>query len=72
MIRVTLTPEQAEAIVTSGQEVELVDPDGNRIGTVAPPFTAEEIAEALAAGRCNDERRTTAQVLERIRSLESS
>jgi hypothetical protein len=72
MIRITLTPEQAEAIVTSGQEVELVDPNGNRVGKVVPPFTTEEIAEALAASKSDDERRTTAQVLERIRSLESS
>jgi hypothetical protein len=72
MIRITLTTEQAEAIVTSGQEVELVDPNGNRVATVAPPFTAEEIAEALAASKCDDERRTTAQLLARIRSLESS
>jgi hypothetical protein len=71
MIRITLTPEQVRAISNAPGEVEMVDGAGNRIGYVRPLFTRQEIAEAKRCAESNEERRTTAQVLERIRALET-
>jgi len=70
MIQITLTPEQVQAICDATGDVEMIDGAGNRIGYVHPLFTRQELAEAKRCAASSEERRTTVQVLERIRALE--
>lgn len=77
MIRIVLTDEQAEAIAAASEPIDLVDGSGRMLGRMTPPprheLTPEEAAEIAEIKRrmaCDDgTRRTTAEVLERLRAL---
>ncbi len=72
MVQLVVTPEQASLLRTATDTVLIVDSEGNRLGSIAPPFTAEEITEAKRRAASNEPRRSSEQVFERLRSLEAA
>jgi hypothetical protein len=69
---IVVTEEQAELIKNAPGGVEFFSPTGERLGVMTPMFTEEDIRLAKAAASSGSPRYTTAQVLEHLRSLESS
>ena len=70
MVKVVVTEEQAKAIAEAKDGVEIVDAAGNRLGFFARPFTEEDIAIARQRAASDEPRRTTREVIERLKSLE--
>ncbi len=70
MVKIVVTEDQAKAIVEAKESVEIVDVAGNRLGFFARPFSDEEIAIARQRAASDEPRRTTQQVIERLKSLE--
>lgn len=70
MVKIIVTEDQARAITEAKDVVEIVDTGGNRLGFVARPFTNEDIAIARRRAASDEPRRTTKQVLDRLKSLE--
>ncbi len=71
MVQLVVTAEQAKQLGKSGEPIEIVDQEGNRIGYYTQPFTNAEIAEAKRRSESESGGRTTHEVLERISKLES-
>ncbi len=70
MVKIVVTEDQARTIVEAKDSVEIVDAAGNRLGYFARPFSDEEIAIARQRAASDEPRRTTQQVIERLKSLE--
>lgn len=70
MVQIVVTPDQARAIADAKDGIVFVDAHGNRLGYFARPVCEEEIAIARQRAASDEPRRTTRQVLERLKSLE--
>jgi hypothetical protein len=70
MVKVVVTEDQARTIADAKDGVEFVDAAGNRLGFFARPFTDEDIAIARQRAASDEPRRTTQQVIDRLKSLE--
>lgn len=70
MVKIVVSEEQAKAIAEAKGSVEIVDSSGNRLGFFARPFTDQDVAVARQRASSDEPRRTTKQVLERLKSLE--
>ena len=70
MVKIVVTEDQEKIIAEANGGVEIVDAAGNRLGFFARPFTDEDIAIARQRAASDEPRRTTEQVLERLKSLE--
>ena len=71
MVQLVVTAEQAKQLGKSGEPIEIVDQEGNRIGYYTQPFTNAEIAEAKRRSKSESGGRTTQEVLDRISKMES-
>lgn len=71
MARIFVTEDQARTLAEATGTVEIVDVDGNRLGFFARPFTDDDIAIARQRLAADEPRRTTQQVLERLKLLEN-
>ena len=71
MVQIVVTAEQARQLGESCEPIEIVDPDGNRIGYFTQPFTNAEIAEAKRRSETQTGGRTTQEVLDRIAKREA-
>jgi hypothetical protein len=70
MVKIVVTEDQARTISEAKDGVEFVDAAGNRLGFFARPFTDEDIAIARQRAASDEPRRTTQQVIDRLKSLE--
>ncbi|MEM8671808.1 MAG: hypothetical protein AAGG48_30095 [Planctomycetota bacterium] len=70
MVKIVVTEDQAKAIATAKEGVEFVDADGNRLGFFAHPFNEDDISIAQERAASDEPRRTTQQVIDRLKSLE--
>lgn len=70
MTHIVVDDEQAKLLAQACGTVEIRDSHGKQLGYVAPVFTDEDIAIAKRRLASDEPRRTTQQVLERLRSLE--
>ena len=70
MVKIVVTEDQAKAIAAAEESVEIVDAAGNRLGFFARPFTDDDIAIARQRAASDEPRRTTQEVIERLKSLE--
>jgi hypothetical protein len=71
MVQIVVTAEQASQLGKSGEPIEIVDHEGNRIGFYTQPFTNADIAEAKRRSESESAGRTTQEVLDRISKMES-
>jgi hypothetical protein len=69
MQHIVLTEDQAKVVAAALQPVQVRDTRGNVLGSIAPVWTAEDIADARRRLASDEPRYTTAQVLEHLRSL---
>ena len=72
VIRIVATEEQAKKIADARESVEVVDPQGNRLGYLARSFSDEDLRIATERLSSNEERRSTRMVVERLKSMEGS
>jgi hypothetical protein len=72
MTEIILNLEQAKIVTTARDGVLVRDPSGLVIGRIVSPFTREEIEAAERLVDSGAPTRTSAQVWERIHSLERS
>jgi hypothetical protein len=70
MPELILTEEQARVVAEALAPVRVRDGRGNVLGTIAPIWTEEDIADARRRLASAEPRYSTAQVLEYLRSLE--
>ena len=70
MVKIVVTEDQARLIAATEESVEIVDAAGNRLGFFARSFTDNDIAIARQRAASNEPRRTTQEVIERLKSLE--
>lgn len=70
MVQIVMTPDQAKLLAEAKDTVEVVDLNGNRLGFFARPFSEEDVAIARERANSNEPRRSTKQVIERLKSLE--
>ena len=70
MVKVIVTEDQAKAIAAAKDGVEFVDASGNRLGFFARPFGEDDIAIARQRAASDEPRRSTQQVIDRLKSLE--
>lgn len=70
--QISLDRQQSELVLHAHGSVQVRDHEGKLLGYLAPPFTAEEIAEAQRRLASDQPRYTTRQVLDHLRSLERS
>jgi len=70
MPQIILTQEQADLAAKSLEPVQLCDPVGNIIASIAPVWTMEDIAEAKRALASPGPWYTGAQVQARLRALQ--
>jgi hypothetical protein len=77
MTQIILDSTQAQIFVQARDQIQFCDADGNLLGVLAPAtkpdapddiFTPEEIAAAKRALAAPGPRRTTKEVLERLRA----
>jgi hypothetical protein len=73
MTSIVVTAEQAQMIKAASDSVALVSPAGEWLGVLNNHgWTHEDIEAAKASLNSDEPRYTTAQVLEHLRSLEST
>jgi len=72
MVRVILTPEQAELIRQAQGPVELCDPAGSVVAAVEPELSAAEIAELKRKAAAGGPRYTGQQVQQHLQALEAA
>ena len=70
MTDLILTEEQTRLVTEAPGTLRVRDHRGNVLGTLAPTWTEEDIADARRRLASAEPRYTTAQVLEYLRSLE--
>jgi CRISPR/Cas system-associated endonuclease Cas1 len=71
MTQIVLTEEQLKLLAQSGGSVEFCDSQGRHLGYLSHGFTNEDIELAQKSLASNEPRYTTAEVLRRLKSLES-
>jgi hypothetical protein len=69
MPQIVLTDEQAKIFATAAEPVLIRDAGGKLLGFLPPPWSDADIEEAKRRLASPGPRRTTAEVLERLRSL---
>ena len=69
MVKIVVTDDQAKAISEAKEGIEIVDTAGNRLGFFARPFTDQDVAIARQRAASDEPRRTTQQVIDRLKSL---
>jgi len=57
-------------ITETNESVEFVDANGKRLGFFAHPFSERDIAIARQRTNSDEQRRSTEQVVDRLKSLE--
>lgn len=72
MAHITIDEQQAKIVLEASDEIEVRDPQGNRLGFVSRSFNAAEIAEAKRRLASNGPWYTTKEVLDHLRSLGAS
>ena len=72
MAHIVIDDEQARLIAESNERVEIRDRKGNCLGYVLPEFSEADIALAKERRDSDEPRRSTAEVLEHLRSLSDS
>ena len=72
MTHIVIDDEQARLITGSSDRIEIRDRNGNCLGYVLPEFSEADIALAKARRDSDQPRRSTAEVLEYLRSLSDS
>lgn len=76
MVRIVVTPEQAEILKNTTTSVEVIDTSGNRLGYATPTWNREEIELQedieIARQRLNSDEPTVSfeEIMERIKLLE--
>ena len=70
MVQIVVTSDQAKVLANARDSVEIVDTNGNRLGFFARPFSEQDIAIARHRAASDEPRRTTKQVVERLKNLE--
>jgi len=70
MLEIVLTEEQSKVIASALKPVQVRTSTGTVVGMIAPAWTEEDIAEAKRRLASDQPRRTTAEVLAYLRSLE--
>jgi hypothetical protein len=71
MIRLILNDEQVQAVQQADDRVELCDARGTLLGYMSRPLSPELLKEIDRRLKSDGPWRTTAQVLEHLKSLES-
>ena len=69
MVELVVTAEQAKLLAEASDSVEIVDGKGNHLGFFARRFSDREVATASLRGAAAVPGRSTAEVLERLKSL---
>jgi hypothetical protein len=69
MVQIVATPDQAKILAESSESIEIIDANGKHLGVVERSFTEEDIRIALERKNSTTPRRTTQQVLDRLKSL---
>jgi hypothetical protein len=69
MVELVVTAEQAELLAEAKGSVEIVDGQGNRLGFFARRFSDPEVNSATVRAAVSQPGRSTAEVLERLKSL---
>jgi hypothetical protein len=69
MPKIILTDDQVKQFTAAQQPIQLCDSQGHVLGIVPPIWNAEEVADAERRVGSEEPRSTTAQVLEKLRSL---
>lgn len=72
MVQIVLTSEQVAQFAAATGSVELVGPEGRRIGVIPRHFTEAEIQEALARRASDEPRWPTSVVLDRLKGRDAS
>lgn len=70
MQHLVVSDEQARLIVLASEAIEIRDRQGKHLGYVAHEFSEEDIAVARERMTSDEPRRTTREVLDRLRSSE--
>lgn len=71
MVELVVSAEQAKLLAEARESVEIVDANGNRLGFFARRFSDGDIVAARARAEHGQATRTTADVLERLKSSDS-
>jgi hypothetical protein len=69
MVELIVTADQAKLLSEASDSVEIVDGQGNRLGFFARRFTEKDVALARVRNAVGAPGRSTAEVLERLKSL---
>lgn len=69
MVELVVTAEQAKLLADAKDSVEIVDSQGNRLGFFARRFSDRDVATAIQRASEAQAGRSTAEVLERLKSL---
>jgi hypothetical protein len=69
MVELVVTAEQAKLLSEAKGSVEIVDAQGNRLGFFARRFSDRDVASARLRASSGQPGRSTAEVLERLKSL---
>ena len=72
MSQIIATAEQAAVLSEAVDAVKVVSEDGRLLGSVLPPFTSAEVAEARRVAASGQQRRLFSQVIDRLRAAEGS
>jgi len=72
MTHIVIDDEQARLIAGTRERVEIRDQNGNCLGYFLPEFSDADIALAKARRDSDEPRKSTAEVLEHLRSLSNS
>jgi hypothetical protein len=71
MVELVLSAEQARLLAESQESVEIVDAQGNRLGFFARRFSDGDIETARRRAALNKPGRSTADILQGLRALET-
>jgi hypothetical protein len=69
MLQITLTAEQTKVVASALKPVQVCDANGNVLGSIAPVWTEEDVADARRRLASDEPRCTIAEMREFLRSL---
>jgi hypothetical protein len=69
MVELVVSAEQARLLAETQESVEIVDANGNRLGFFARRFSDRDIETALTRAKTGTSGRSTADVLEQLKTL---
>lgn len=72
MVQVVMTAEQAKLVSETSDSIEMVDSNGEKLGTLLRPPTQDDIRIAGERISRGGKRHTTKQVIDHLRSLDQS